>query len=466
VTGSVSYTSVGLTTPVARALLRLGPEAPAGLGAAIAQRLADAIRLGILLDGERLPPEARLAEQLGVSTVTLRESLAILRARKLVVTRRGRGGGTFVAAPDHTRDLGSQLRALTAGQLRDLGDQRAAISGTAARLAAERAVPAEIDGLRRQLARFADAASASQRRRAATLFALMVAAAAQSPRLVAEEFRLTAEVGDLLWMDVGDAEHADAVRARAGLADAIGAGDGRLARDLAETVTRHETRRLIALHLRASEPGQQPLALDDKLAGLMADLQELAAQFARLSQPACTDDLAGLRGAIFAILDRHRGLACGAGLITAPGALADARLWLEWWLAPSEPLRVNLDPAAPDFYDYTIAQWYSAAESSGQPQFVGPYVDHFCTGDYTITLSVPVRTGDRFLGVAAADILVASLERGLLPALLAAGSVLTSADGRIIASPSPDAPPGTRTTPGPEVLPSTAWHLSPVTGYN
>ena len=53
---------------------------------------------------------------------------------------------------------------------------------------------------------------------------------------------------------------------------------------------------------------------------------------------------------------------------------------------------------------------------SGEPQAVGPYVDHFCTGDYTITMSVPVLLGGRFVGVAAADVLVSSLERRIVPA--------------------------------------------------
>jgi len=66
---------MGLTTAAARAVLT--PAASAnGLADMVAQRLSDAIQLGILLDGERLPPEAKLAEQLGVSTVTLREALA------------------------------------------------------------------------------------------------------------------------------------------------------------------------------------------------------------------------------------------------------------------------------------------------------------------------------------------------------------------------------------------------------
>ena len=65
------------------------------------EQLATAIRLGVLRDGELLPPERDLAEQLGVSRNTLREAIAALRDSGLVTTRRGRGGGSVVtyAAP-------------------------------------------------------------------------------------------------------------------------------------------------------------------------------------------------------------------------------------------------------------------------------------------------------------------------------------------------------------------------------
>ena len=42
-------------------------------------------------------------------------------------------------------------------------------------------------------------------------------------------------------------------------------------------------------------------------------------------------------------------------------------------------------------------------------------------GEYTITLSVPVRLSSRFLGVAAADVLVGSLEKLIMPGLLERG---------------------------------------------
>ena len=68
----------------------------AGRAELVLQRLTDAIMLGVLHDGERLPSEAELARQLGVATVTAREALEILRRNKLVHTKRGRDGGSFV----------------------------------------------------------------------------------------------------------------------------------------------------------------------------------------------------------------------------------------------------------------------------------------------------------------------------------------------------------------------------------
>jgi DNA-binding FadR family transcriptional regulator len=67
------------------------------------ERLAQSIRLGVLVDAERLPPERELAETFGVSRVTLREAIKALRDAGLVESRRGRGGGTFVAAPRQER---------------------------------------------------------------------------------------------------------------------------------------------------------------------------------------------------------------------------------------------------------------------------------------------------------------------------------------------------------------------------
>ena len=63
---------------------------------AVVRRLADGIALGILAPEEQLPSETELADTFGVSPVTVREALTMLREQGLVATRRGRGGGSFV----------------------------------------------------------------------------------------------------------------------------------------------------------------------------------------------------------------------------------------------------------------------------------------------------------------------------------------------------------------------------------
>jgi DNA-binding FadR family transcriptional regulator len=223
----------------------------------VEHRLSQAIRLGLILDGEQLPPETKLAEQLGVSTVTLREALAVLRQQGLITTRRGRGGGTFVQAPaDLVQRLVQRLRLFTTQELRDLGDHRGAVSGMAARLAAERALPEEVQSLTRQVERLRAAGTTSERRRADTQFNIEVAAAAQSPRLTREELRLRAEVGDLLWLQLDENDHQASVAARAELVEAISRREPLRARELAEQHVSTDTARMLQLRLRLYAVGR------------------------------------------------------------------------------------------------------------------------------------------------------------------------------------------------------------------
>lgn len=85
-----------------------GTDRAAGLGAVLlrpvrahafetcVEQLAVAIRLGVFPPGSALPPERDMAIRLGVSRATLREAIAALRSAGMVVTSRGRGGGTTV----------------------------------------------------------------------------------------------------------------------------------------------------------------------------------------------------------------------------------------------------------------------------------------------------------------------------------------------------------------------------------
>jgi DNA-binding FadR family transcriptional regulator len=444
-----------LTTAAAQTLLAPLEES-GGRAELVARRLGDAIQVGLLLDGERLPAEPQLAAQLGVSIMTLREALAALREQGLVSTRPGRGGGSFVRAP---ADLGAPLERFSTNELRDLGDQRSAISGAAARLAAERALPEEIRQLEEQVQRLQVAATPSERRRADTQLTIAVAAAAQSPRLTREDARLRAEVGDLLGLQLGDIHHDALVRDRRRLVDAIAKRKPERARKLAEQHVAEETERLIGLRLELTGAGARPAGevlghVAQELDSVLSRLGELGTQYAELVAAAGgqlrRDGLEALRPTIFALLAAHRELVTGTGVITAPGLLVDAPHWLEWWWIGTrgvpEPLRVNLDPNAPDFFDYTTADWWATPERTLEPRTAGPYVDYACTNQYAITLSWPVMAGGEMVGVAAADVLVASLEKHVGPALAALDrpTALTSADGRVIASNVASVGPGQR----------------------
>lgn len=241
--------SSGLTTAAVRALLSTGSAVTGGGGLPehVAERLGEAIRLGLLRDGERLPPEARLAEHLGVSTVTLREALAILRSSGQVVTRRGRGGGSFLRSPGAARS--QRLREFTAIDLRDIADERCAVSGTSARLAAQRADDAELEGLLRRLERLTVAISDGDRGRADAQLAIQIASAAQSPRLAHQEARLRAELGDLLWAGLDARDRARCLAQRSGLVQAVRQRDAQASQQCAEQLVRADLAGLLAARL-------------------------------------------------------------------------------------------------------------------------------------------------------------------------------------------------------------------------
>jgi DNA-binding FadR family transcriptional regulator len=185
---------------VARAVV-FSPVAEPGPVEQTVRRLGEALGLGLLEVGERLPPEPELAERLGIAPMTLRQALAILREAGYVETRRGRGGGTFVrraAPPPPLRKARERLRSLTVDDLRDLTDYRVAVAGASAELAATRASQAELEGMRILVEEMAAPPAFESFRRADSRFHVAIASAAKSPRLTAAETRLQTEVGDLM----------------------------------------------------------------------------------------------------------------------------------------------------------------------------------------------------------------------------------------------------------------------------
>jgi GntR family transcriptional regulator, transcriptional repressor for pyruvate dehydrogenase complex len=104
------------------------------------ERLMQAVKLGMVSQGERLPPERELAEFLNVSRVTLREAIKALQDAGFVESRRGRLGGTFVLYDTCNRQtVDPKLAATIMGsELHDALAFRSIVEPGAAELAANR----------------------------------------------------------------------------------------------------------------------------------------------------------------------------------------------------------------------------------------------------------------------------------------------------------------------------------------
>jgi GntR family transcriptional regulator, transcriptional repressor for pyruvate dehydrogenase complex len=153
------------------------------------ERLASSIRLGVLRGGEQLPPERELAETFGVARVTLREAIKALRDAGLLESRRGHGGGTFVVAPvggrpgsGHPAAAGSDRVAVS---VKDTLALRRIVEPGAAALAATRTLSAADRATLHRCLRDATDCDPAARRLADSRLHMAIAAAGESPSVVA-----------------------------------------------------------------------------------------------------------------------------------------------------------------------------------------------------------------------------------------------------------------------------------------
>ncbi len=210
------------------------PIGDAGRAELVENRLTEAITGGHLRAGDRLPSEADLARTMGVAPVTVREALLGLRARGLVVTRRGRNGGSFVS--EGADPLAFAREALVASSrfaIRDLGVHYAALTMAGVRLAARRAAPSEVSAIRTRLGRLhtfvgrdPGAGELGAWRQTMDDLQLELVALSQSARLTRDQMRLQAELSPLLRLIDVDAQ----IRGRhlemfGRVLDAVEAGD-------------------------------------------------------------------------------------------------------------------------------------------------------------------------------------------------------------------------------------------------
>jgi hypothetical protein len=145
-------------------------------------------------------------------------------------------------------------------------------------------------------------------------------------------------------------------------------------------------------------------------------------------------------------------LLVGAGFI-ADGSIVRGRdVHFAWWLAPltanpvhgrtTTPTRLDLSSRGYTEYlrDFRSLEWYRIPAVTDRRHVTGPYVDHLCTCDYTLTLTIPVHAPNgNIVGVLGADLTVRRLERELLAAFLdvPVSLALVNAAGRVVLSTAP-----------------------------
>jgi DNA-binding FadR family transcriptional regulator len=190
-------------------------------------RLENAIKLGLLEPGSRLPAERELCLRLGISRSTLRQALTTLAKNGHLRAVRGRGGGTFVATDPPAREPQEHLK----GSWRDICDQRRAVELGTAALAAARAKTADIHHLRDLLDRMVlvrenyDAHAMLDRR-----LHIYIAEMSGSRPLLSMCIRLQGMMCDLITaIPVPDFPLAKAHEQHVKLVDAIAVGDEELA---------------------------------------------------------------------------------------------------------------------------------------------------------------------------------------------------------------------------------------------
>jgi GntR family transcriptional repressor for pyruvate dehydrogenase complex len=150
------------------------------------QRLAQAIKLGALKSGARLPPERELVERLGVSRTTLREGIRALQQQGYLKTSRGRSGGTFIVQRHIRQPTRTDIQRIAREMgplIPELLDMRTAVEPKAAELAALRATDEAIENLR-WLADRAERVPAAEVRQADSTLHIAIAHTARSDRLL------------------------------------------------------------------------------------------------------------------------------------------------------------------------------------------------------------------------------------------------------------------------------------------
>lgn len=135
------------------------------VGEQVLQQMKDMLISGEWKAGEKLPSENELADQFGISRITVRQALQKLNALGLLETRVGEG--TFVKEADMGSCLNELLPAMYLGEWddRQVIEYRLIIETGSAYLTAKRATESDIKRLEKLLSQMEEAAAEKNNKR-------------------------------------------------------------------------------------------------------------------------------------------------------------------------------------------------------------------------------------------------------------------------------------------------------------
>lgn len=223
-------------------------DGPVRLADKVADVLAEEIRTGRLSEGDKLPTEVQLVDQLGVSRTVVREAVSRLRSAGMVEARQGLG--VFVKAPVPEALAFAPESVATRDKVIQIVEVRKALEADAAALAATRATPADVDAIRAG-ARAIDEAVAAGRDGVVedVAFHQAIAEVTGNPFMVATlKYLGTFTFAAIRVTRANESrrkDFADQVRAEhAAVIEAIAAGDAKRARSAARAHMKNAARRL------------------------------------------------------------------------------------------------------------------------------------------------------------------------------------------------------------------------------
>jgi hypothetical protein len=217
-------------------------------------------------------------------------------------------------------------------------------------------------------------------------------------------------------------------------------------------------------------------ALFDRVFGQLAEWREAIAAGPAETTTARLDEL--VAGLVLPSLTADDAILIGAGFIAAPDYVHGRDVHFAWWLGPLQdnplmgttygPTKLDLSTRGYADYlrDFRSLEWYSIPETTHQTHITGPYVDHLCTCDYIVTLTMPTEIDGTMIGVVGADIYVKRLEQELLPTLLAIEKPVTlvNEQRRVMVSTDPTLAVGTLLPAHPDPAGVGRYQLLPCAG--